>query len=138
MKKAIMLFVIMALFSLNLYSCTVDLYSGKRPVEYENTKWISQHPDIYFEIGDKFSAPYGKINVNGMEEEITVLFGMGTQVSFYIYEYELSPYYSENLIIDGDCEFSKDKLVVKILKDYKRIFNDDIKEIIFIKQEESV
>lgn len=128
MKKLVFVFIIICLL---LQGCA-DMNSGKRPSDYENTKWVSQNPNIYFEVSDDFSETtgtntYGKITVGEMSTEITVLFDYGNGVIFR----ELSSG-TGSQILEGTCTFSNDKLIVKV-DNYEEAWFDSIDEITFIK-----
>jgi len=45
-----------------LSSCGVDFYHGRRPVDYPNTRWVSQEPDMFFEVG---ASDYAQIIIDG-------------------------------------------------------------------------
>jgi hypothetical protein len=57
--KKIVLIALSLVCIIILTSC--DVYAGKRPTDYKETKWVSENPNIYIEISDKY---YGAIGCN--------------------------------------------------------------------------
>lgn len=144
-KIFLSVFMVMVLFLLQ--GCAIDRYVGKRPSDQDNTKWVSEEPDIYFEVSDKYADitgcnTYGKIVMEGIETEIAVSFAAGsTRVKFR----PVSSYHKEdneeNSYIDGDdwlflgkCRFSNDKLVVTVSNNEKGFLDESIEKITFIKE----
>ena len=136
----------LSMFCLLAQGC-VDFNVGKRPTDQNNTKWVSQNPDIYFEVNDEYGAvtgcnTYGKTTVNGATTEIAVRFDYGTTVQFSpISAYHKGENGSQSYI-DGDdwlfigrCEFSKNMLVVNVFNNSKGFLDDEIKKITFVKEE---
>ncbi len=147
MKKVIFSLCI-AMEIIILQGCAVDMYVGKRPSDQNNTKWVSEEPDIYFEVSDKYNEltgcnTYGKVNINGVETEIAVSFALGSpRVEFRpVSAYHKSDNEEESYIdgnawlFKGNCNFSHNKLVVKIYNNDKGFLDDSIKKITFIKEE---
>lgn len=117
--------MVMGLFLLQ--GCAIDQFSGKRPSDQNNTKWVSKEPSIYFEVSDKYiditgCNTYGKIVMNGVETEIAVSFAAGsTKVEFRPISSFHKGDHEEESYIDGDdwlflgkCRFGDDKLVVTV------------------------
>jgi hypothetical protein len=124
-----------------LSSCGVDFYSGKRPSDFPNTRWVSIDPDMFFEVNMKYaeltgSKTYGEINIDGVITEIAVSFDYGTGVGFRdISYYEGKGINSYAWLFWGRGKFSKDKLVVTITDNSRGFLDDSITEIIFIRED---
>ena len=131
--KRVILCVIIVLIGMSLLS-SCDRYYGRRPNDYDNTKWVSSEPDIWFTVQDRKCA--GEITIDGVAAEIWVMFDFGHRVSFSpprTPENELN--YYNYFLFDGTCKFSKDKLIVTIDRNRKRFLDDTIKEIIFVRED---
>ena len=134
----------MTVMCLLLWGC--DIYHGQRPSDYKNTRWVSENPNIYFEVNEKFSEitgtiTYGKIIIDGVTTEIAVDFGMEP-----VAEFRPISSYKKGEGIDGHawlfrgrCKYSPDKLVItKIVNNsrYEESFLDEsIRKITFIKED---
>ena len=113
---------------------------GRRPIDYPNTKWISQDPDIYLEIDESGNVSYTQITVDDVTTELICAF----DYEAFVYFYPVSAgYYGDNgieivkaneLLFTGKCICNKDKLIVKINNNKKGFLDDSIKEIIFIRE----
>ena len=134
MKRMVLCLIILVTGITLLSSCGVDFFSGKRPIDYDNTKWVSSEPDIWFTVQDRISI--GEITIDGVTTEIWVIFDFGNGVSFRpprTSENQLG-YYNYGLF-EGTCEFSKDRLIVTIADNKKNFLSDTIKEIIFVRED---
>ena len=116
-----------------------DRYTEKRPTDQDNTKWVSQKPDIYGDITG--NNTYGKIIIDGVATEIAVDFLMAPRAYFR----SINAFQKKNSdgelydalndwLFKGSCKFSRNKLVVKITDNSKGFLDDSIKEITFIKE----
>lgn len=108
----------------------VDCYAGKRLNNYDNTKWVSSEPDIWFSVQNYKCI--GEANVDGITAEVIVQFDMGNGVSFYPDDYgtDGDKWNSERLF-KGNCKFGENKLVVTVTNNEKGFLDDDIKTITF-------
>ena len=52
MKKSVLVLTVIITVSM-LCSCA-DFNAGKRPCDQNNTRWVSENPDIYFEVNEKY------------------------------------------------------------------------------------
>ena len=128
--------IILTLIILSLCSC--DVYAGKRPPEYDNTKWVSEDPDIYFEINDKYqyitgNSTYGQIFINGIVTEIIISFDYGAGIEFRPISAYDGAINADIWLFKGDCKFSKDKLIVIVTNNEKGWLDDSIKKITFVR-----
>ena len=63
-KRIACLFLILSF--LELCGCMWDPYSGKRPFDYGEARWISEEGDMYFNVEDEYTNPLtGKIEISG-------------------------------------------------------------------------
>jgi len=136
MKKSIAFFLSLIIL-LSLSSCTVDFYTGRRPVEYPNTKWVSTNPDIYFKVDKNIDNDnIGEIKINGKTITIKLIFDHGPGVNIVNNDtFNKTRNIQDSALISGHCKFSSKKLIVTIDKISKDISIDpSIKEIIFNRQ----
>ena len=83
MKRITIFIITIALIGMTLLSsCGVDFFHGKRPIDYPNTRWVSENPDIYFEVGKNRGMIYGQITIEDDIIEIIVSFDYGAGVEF--------------------------------------------------------
>lgn len=146
-------YTMLAVIFLSLVLCTacgVDFYAGKRPTNYENTKWVCNDPDMFFEVNEKYgeitgSSTYGQINIDGAITEIAVSFNFGTAAKFRpISSYKtrvledgtVESYIAGNeWLFWGECRFSKNKLIVNVTDNSKGFLDDSIKTLTFIRED---
>ena len=113
--------------------CSLVLISGcilggdKRPSGFPNTKWVSEDPEIWFEVKFPYDyiELYGQMKTDDDYIEIVVLFDAGT--AFKLCEVsEVSGEEKRTRILSGYCKYSassSEKLVVEISKKHEDIFN---------------
>ncbi len=115
-----------------LLSGCVDFYVNVRPGTNANERWVSTDPQIFFVGWDEEGG--GRIGEITLEDEtvisIKVYFDYG--IGMDIYRLPKTSY--EDLIIQGDCKFSKDKLTVTITEDKENLLGD-VDKITFIREE---
>gem|GEM_PF-1271203 len=125
MKKFILAWLLISACLL-LTSC--DLQAGKRPIDYNNTKWVSADLDIWFAVQDKHSwSCFGEINIDRIQSEIEVVFQSGTGIGFYTTGAERW----DDYLFLGTCKFSEDKLVVTITNNSNYYLRHALKTITF-------
>lgn len=146
MKKLICAIVFLGLVPLLLSSCGVDFYANKRPSDQEGTRWVSDIPVAYFDVG-KDTKTTGKMSVNGGITEFYLRFWPGNSVdaclletvddeveSEFLGEYR-SDSKKEVFLFTGVCEFSEDKCIVTITKNYDSFLPTDVEKITFVREE---
>ena len=127
------------IIGLSLYGC-VDFNSGRRPIDQENTKWVSTDPDIFFEVNERFrnitgSRTYGEINIDGVITEIFVSFDFGTNITFYpISAFNGEFTHGDEWLFIGRCRFRNDRLVVNIFNNSRGFLDDSINTIVFYRE----
>lgn len=131
--KKIALICCLFLLTLSLISC--DPYSGQRPCDYGDAKWICEEYSIYFLVdtnADEYYLPLGKITIDNVEYICKFWFIHQTnQLFISVYANEtVSP---EMILgeIAGICTFSSDRLVLQIEKD--NVLNGQYDVLTFIK-----
>jgi hypothetical protein len=137
MKTKFLLTIIIASVGVAILSSCVDFYHGKRPIDYPNTRWVSQNPDIFFEVGWCGRITYAQITVNGEVTEIDVIMGvgMGGGVDLRLLPTERAhlSYSWEGRLIRGRAKFGEYKMVVSIIDNNSRgLIDGSITEIIFV------
>jgi hypothetical protein len=139
MKKLIIPAVVCLIAFIILSSC--DVYGGRRPADYKETKWVSVDPNIYFEVSEENytitnDITYGKIITNETTTEVRVHFNMGRRVDFRYLpgEKEIVSSHKDGLVFSGECKFGKDKLVVDILSNDAGLLPDDVMQITFVRE----
>jgi hypothetical protein len=115
-----------------------DVYAGRRPTDYKETKWVSADPNIYFEVSESHNTTaltYGEIFANDTITEMYVLFDMGGRAEFtYLPDAKESGSTPRNMIFRGRCKFGKDKLIVDILSNDAGLLADDVTQIKFVRE----
>ena len=121
MKKCFVITLPILIFV--LYS-GCDMHSGKRPPDYHSTIWVSEDPEMWFEIGKfnewgAYTSPekiFGYLILDGQNIEIEVFFDRGSGVYF-------NPTSDFDKVTRGRCTFGPDKLVVNIDKERDNFLN---------------
>jgi len=137
-KKLKVLFALFSALLIMILTCgCVDMYANKRPTCYPNTKWISNNPNIYFQvISDENFGNIGEFNINNKVITIKMVFDYGPGVKIVDNNIiEKINNSTEAALITGHCKFSKTKLIVTIDEVSDKISLDpSIKEITFIRE----
>ena len=114
-----------------------------QPYCQNNTKWVSENPNICIEVKEEFVKTTGgntvaKIQLPEGEKESDVLFDNVNRVYFLPMYYDITKEQAKTQpitelnYISGECKFYRDKMVVKIEEDH--IFNGEYDKITFIKE----
>ena len=123
------LLAIIVMFLIVVSSSCVDFNSGKRPNDYDNTKWVSTQPDIWFEVHNRKCT--GEATINDKVTKIYVSFDYGNTVEIY----PMGKNSLDEVLMIGRCKFSKEKLVVFVSKNEKGLADESVTEITFMKEE---
>lgn len=130
------LIIAVLIFFVFRFHGSADIYSGERPCDYPNTKWVLSEPkgvSGYF-IVDSNGQCKGEIeNINGAKKSIRVNFNFDTGVFFENDDNEQ--------MLSGKVpsfftygQFYEDKLIIKnIEKD--ELFNNKYDKLVFLKKE---
>jgi hypothetical protein len=130
MKKVIIGIVTIAII-MSLSGCIYK--PGQRPTDYGPALWISEDPDIWFEVLEydqkRNYQTKGQLTINGNAYSFSAYFNYASSVNFTDTEDYTKRYFK------GSCIFGPDKLIVKVDPKYDYIFNGSVKEITFIRTE---
>ena len=152
MKRLIV--CIFAILVLQMLFAGCDRYLYVRPDNYPNTRWVSENPDMYFEVGRGPIADvtYAQIIIDGEVIEMKVGFDVSnarviyvSDPSYYDVEPELTggvysgsdPLFSQYQIFRGLYKFRPDPdrlIVYDIQRDREGFLDDSIEEIVFIRE----
>lgn len=135
---AILIVVALVFFAFR-FRGSADIYSGERPCDYTNTKWVLSEPkgvSGYFLV-DSNNQCKGEIeNENGVNEQFNVMFDFDNGVTFENYDEDNDI----NVLLSGEvpsfltyAQFYKDKLVIKNI-DKDKIFNKKYDKLVFLKE----
>ena len=94
-----------------IWLCGCDVYYGKRPNSYPNTKWICKDPDIMFTVGDDAGDLYCEVSGKPLEKNVCLAFGFGAE--FWIHDNSTGT----NLFV-GDSEYSSKIMYVDVIEDH--------------------
>lgn len=123
------------IFALLLNSC-MNIPNGEYPFDYPAAMWVSEEPDIWFEVTDTTGRrdAKGELTIGDEVYEICVLFGYSNDMTV-LNGYNADPTDNNNWLFCAKCKFGAEKLIVKIKKDEKfpDIFNGEVDEITFIR-----
>ena len=141
--KKLLLLMFMLMLCLLLSSCFwgVDNYAGERLSDHVNTRWVSNDPDIYFEVREE-GLIYGEITIDGMATEIIVSMGppgnnveFSDKLAYIVDEHGNEGTNADMWLFIGSGKFSENSFVVKIFNNKKGFLDESIKEITFIKED---
>jgi hypothetical protein len=113
-------------------------FNGERPIDYPNTRWVSEIPSIYFDIGSfsmrsDLSVDYDAEGVlileNNENIDIVVLFD-------YVDGVAIRTKNKDGRVFFGKCIFKEDRMIVT-LNDKRKdtLFYGKYQTITFIKKE---
>lgn len=113
-----------------IFAMIIDYNHSLIPSKQDGTVWVSEEPDIMFEVSDEYVEKYGGnckgvMTVNGEEVVIRPTFGYGGYVDFGARS-------GSAIYISGNAEYSKDKMVFTVEED--NVFGGKYTTITFIKQ----
>lgn len=123
----------LAVFCLLFFcGCGVDWYAGQRPALNADERWVSEAPEMYFTWDEERGGHLGEITINGVKQEVLVLFDYGKGVN--INQFNEAPA-SKDRLFRGQCKFGKNKLEVAVVTDDKDLFDGDLPVMTFVRQE---
>ena len=132
--KRVIIIVLTLIGIIMLLSCCVDFYYDKRPNNYDNTKWVSSDPDIWFTVNK--NECIGEITIDGITTEIAVIFDFGMGVDFSLSLIPTNHIEKEEyFLFGGSCKFNEKKLVVTVNANSKGFLDDSIKKITFVRED---
>jgi len=145
MKKLLNFMLIISLLIIFSGCNMYNFHHGKRPIDFPDTKWVSDDPDVWFEVDGSTDSSelYGKMLENGEYIDIVVSWDSGGAISIYRADIKEGIEYGEyyNWLLYGSCKFTPERLIVETYKKNKHannykdlIFNYQYDEITFIKE----
>lgn len=136
MRKGFTLFLGILLV-LSCGGCNYDLYYGKRPYDYGAARWVCEDISAWFEVdpdAEEYYYPEGEVEIDDQTWHLKLYFVTETKyVSLKTsrsYESGKGSYIGD---LDGECEFSPEKLIIKIDKETDTIFHGQLDELVFVR-----
>ncbi len=106
--KYIITLLIFVILQTALVGCDVDIYHGRRPIDYPNTKWVCEEIDMYFTVSDTDEI-YGEIiDKSGEIVKFTLLWAVGNPTVSVKSINEIDAYFV------AECDFGKKEFTMKI------------------------
>lgn len=142
MKKFIFITKLLFLLFL-LFSCTNPLNPIDNtycPKNQFNTKWACDNPSIYFTVipfekeGVEYADICGEINIENNSISITVFFTHFGRMSVYLNK-PANDINNDDLLFDGWCRYTYDKLFVDIIPNSNNILPKDIEKLVFVRSD---
>ena len=143
MRKLILL--ICGMMTVLLLSSCTPLPSKHHPVTNPNTRWVSENPDMFFEVGDfaevgdlTAKVTYAQIIVDDKVIELILNFSYSGK-SVFVYDTSArlpsGAIKGGELLFRGLCKSSVNKLIFTIDLNEKGFLDDSITEIVFVREE---
>ena len=144
MKKIIIYFLAMIFFFAFITSC--DPNFNRMPTNYPNTRWVSQEPDMFFEIksprANFYTASYAQIIIDGEVVELRVVFAQSQMFVDDPAGYDpdtgqlLSGLNTSDVhLFTGTGRFNPDRVVIRITHNPRGFLDDSIEQIIFYRED---
>lgn len=133
MKRILIICLTFLLFTL-FHGCNFIPHQGERPFDYPPARWISENPNIWFDVvshdgnPSRRSEPKGKVELTGRSVEIIVGFDITNRI-----------FVRENINasnpqgFNGTCKFNPEKLIVTVNKEKDTLFHGEYDTITFIR-----
>ena len=133
--------------------CDSPFHAGRRPVNFPNTRWVSQDPDMFFVVGENISdndlrpyadVTYAQIVIDGEKIELRVVFAQSGGQIYFDDPAGFDPDTGGQLpgvairdvhFFTGLGRFSPERLVVTITHNPRGFLDDSIEEIIFYRED---
>lgn len=145
MKKVVILaFTILLL----LTGCNFDPYSNQRPADYGDALWVCDEYNIWFCVDlekEDYYDPEGELRIDDTTYFCKFYFIHQTnQLHISIYPLEYATISDEARDrgarigeVKGECTFSNESFILAIDSISSNIFDDTVKEMIFMRQGEA-
>lgn len=130
MKKS--LFIIVSICIIITFSGCKP-YQGKRPFDYPPARWISETPNLWFDVestyedATKITEMYGQLISKDQAIDIIVTFGYTNEIIIRQKDD------STNNNLTGHCQFSPEKLIVIVETENDSLLDGQYDSIIFIR-----
>jgi len=103
--KYIITLLVFVILQTTLVGCDVDIYHGRRPIDYPNTKWVCEEIDMYFTVSDTDEI-YGEItDKSGEIVKFTLLWSVGNPT---VSVKSIDTYFS------AECDFGKKESTMNV------------------------
>ena len=123
---AIMLLCVLSL-------CACDPYSGCRPYDYGDAKWVCEEYGAWFTVKEEENYQcYGEVVVDGKAVEVEYAFYPGGLIYIWPRYMEGSQYGAR--LWGGDAKYSPTELVLHS-PTVNYLFDEDDEEVVFVRQE---
>jgi len=137
-KHIALLLMIILLAGIIMLSSGCDPFAGVRPINFPNTRWVSNEPDIFFEVDGIGRITYAQMTVDGeiIEMDVFMRAGDGSIVSFILPPTSENRYnHSERMLFIGAARFGEHRMILRIINNYQDLLDDSISEIIFVRED---
>ena len=124
-KKSCILGMIVLCFFFMISSCDIDTCAGERPIEYENSIWVSRNDEYFFCLNSEDKDQCYYVNPEGEKRKISFLwsaFDSHVMVFEYIDGKKVE-------LLSGYCEFNE--IWFSIENHYRNSPEDLPKELFF-------
>ena len=127
---AIMLLCVLSL-------CACDPYSGCRPYDYGDAKWVCEEYGAWFTVKEEENYQcYGEVVVDGKVQKIAILFAPGSFVVILPRDAveNMSPIETDNELWNGEAKYSPTEFILHS-PTVNCLFDEDDEEVVFVRQE---
>ena len=145
--RRIITYMLLVIIGFMNMGCQRLPYAEDMPSEQLGTRWVSEEPNIWFEVPTESDGKelYGIVSTENGELEIAVDFGTFVD-EIYIMEIERKESDETQsgeaqmettlglCILSGACEYSDNECIVKVYKDFDNLFNGEYETIVFTKE----
>ena len=104
------------------------------PYDSPCSEWRSEDPDMSFTVGQEAGLNkkiYGSVIIEGQEYGISIGFSWGGHATIILRDEDGNIVVGKYL--EGQCKYSKEKMVLKVDKKNDKIFNYKYSKIVFTK-----
>lgn len=112
--KKVTKYCLLLLLCIVLTACDVDPYKNQRPIDYEDSIWVSkgENYEMLFEAGKMADS---KLIVNDEKLCSFYLLFSSLDNSVIVYKFNSNnEYTSEDLLFKGSCDFGKNRFIISI------------------------
>ena len=133
MKKIIICLLLVMFFIAFISAC--DPNADRMPISYPNTRWVSEYPDMFFEIksprANFYTASYAQIIIDGEIIELIVGF---RHSQMFVHDID-ADLVRDPSIFSGSGRFSPYRVIIRITRNPNGFLDDSIEEIIFYRED---
>ena len=128
--KFLVCFALMISSMIGMFGCWLE----NAPYDSPCSEWRSEDPDMSFTVGQEGGiddAIYGSAIIEGQEYGISIGFGWGGHAMIILCDEDGQ--FVMGKYLEGQCKYSKEKMVLKVDKKKDKIFNYKYSKIVFTK-----